>query len=56
MNKRFKLGAVKRNYNGFIVRHMPHGKAGFGIYRGKNIVSGGYKSVSDAVKTIIAGD
>lgn len=43
-----------RNYNGFIVRHMPHGQAGFGIYTGKNCLQDGFKSVQDAVKTIIA--
>jgi len=55
MNKKIKLGAVKRNYNGYIVRHMPHGSKGFGIYLGKRLVKGGFNSVLDATKTIIAG-
>lgn len=49
MNKKKKLGKVVKSWKGYNIRHLDKG---FGIYAGKNLVYGGYKTVDEAVKEI----
>ncbi len=50
--KKRTLGAVVKAINGYTIRHMPKGKKGFGIYKGKTLHVDGYSSAEKAADDI----